>query len=71
MGERQGEVLLSPGAVAAILYVTPKTVTRWAQTGKAHLCSDTWRSPALPLPEVQATTYGSHPTGATSCLRAK
>ena len=26
--------LLTPGGVAALLYVDPKTVTRWANTGK-------------------------------------
>ena len=30
----QGEPLLTPGEVAAIFRVDPKTVTRWASTGR-------------------------------------
>ena len=30
----EGEVLLTPAEVASIFRVDPKTVTRWAKTGK-------------------------------------
>jgi excisionase family DNA binding protein len=32
--EREAEVLLTPAEVAAIFRVDPKTVTRWAKSGK-------------------------------------
>ncbi len=32
----EADVLLTPSEVAAILYVDPKTVTRWAIAGKVH-----------------------------------
>jgi excisionase family DNA binding protein len=31
---RQADVLLTPGEVAALFRVDPKTVTRWAKTGR-------------------------------------
>jgi excisionase family DNA binding protein len=34
MQSRQPEALLTPGEVAAIFRVDPKTVTRWAKSGK-------------------------------------
>ncbi|MBU6279772.1 MAG: helix-turn-helix domain-containing protein [Actinomycetales bacterium] len=33
-GALQGEALLTPGEVAALFRVDPKTVTRWAISGK-------------------------------------
>ena len=51
------EALLTPAEVATIFRVDPKTVTRWANSGKLTVAAHTRWSP--PLPRVR----GPQPLG--------
>ncbi|MEI2697666.1 MAG: BldC family transcriptional regulator [Microthrixaceae bacterium] len=54
--------LLTPGEVAAMFRVTPKTVTRWAEAGKLPVVRTLGghrRFPAAAVREVRAALDGS------------
>ena len=44
--------LLTPAEVAALLYVDPKTVSRWAMAGKIRSDSHPRRAPRFPRSEI-------------------
>ncbi|GMA87405.1 hypothetical protein GCM10025868_26550 [Angustibacter aerolatus] len=57
------ESLLTPAEVAALFRVDPKTVTRWAKAGKAHLDPHAGRPPPLPRGRGARPARG-HPAAA-------
>jgi len=52
--DANGEALLSCGQVAALFRVTPRTVTRWADTGQLHSTRTTGGDRRFRESEVQA-----------------
>lgn len=60
----QPEALLTPGEVASLFRVTPKTVTRWAEAGKLSAVRTLGGHRRFPVQEVlrvkaQVDRYGS------------
>jgi excisionase family DNA binding protein len=56
-----GDELLTPAGVAALLYVDPKTVTRWAMSGKLHAIRTPGGHRRYLRSDVLAILAGLHP----------
>lgn len=58
----ESEALLTPAEVAAMFRVDPKTVTRWAQSGKLHAIRTLGGHRRYSEAEVRGLLSGAIPT---------